>query len=426
MKLTTLCAALAILASASASTVTPTYVEALITDAPVLEKRAKDVIVNKDYAQLQKLKEGGQSSAAPLKPWHRTIYSTKVEIVTPTVIGGVTFSAKPPATTDGLEPWISLNKEGSPKTIRPKMKNGVIKNASPTYGTYFQTATTITYLKEELKAHNMKDGEVYEHEEFLPEDLTYQLLNPIFRCTPASYKNKGVGKNLSPEPFCFPQDNTQLLKDKTYFVTWYHRFFDDSVDKVKVHFSYVKEAARQKGLRKRSEVIQKGGTLAQKSFHSSEWLPKETGIFPITIDEEWLGGEYYRKVVISLQPDNIEDDDFDFLEHSVVVEFGQGVKVAKGHLEDIKLAEERARLRAQGIELDEGLDYEKYMIMMTMPTCVLLAALAMYFFVWINRKNTDLSFLRKVKLNRKKGMKVPFKRNSKYSELPQWEGPKAD
>lgn len=427
MKLLSVCAALAILASANAYlTATPSEVEALVTPAVELEKRAKDVVIAKDYKKFQQLKASGSPSATPLKAWHRTIYSTQVEIVTPVVIAGVTFSAKPPATTNGLEPWISLNKDGSPKTIKPKMKNGQIKDASPTYGTWFQTATTIVYLKDELKAHNMKDDEVFEHEEFLPEDQTYLLLNPVIRCTPPLYKQKGVSKDLSPEPFCFPQDNAVLKKDQTYFVTWYHRFFDDEVEKVKLHLSYVRESARQKGLKKRSEVIQKGGRLGETSFFSSEWMPKEAGLFALTIQPEWFGEkDWYKKVVISLQPDTVEESDFNFLKNSVVVEIGKGVKVSKGHNEDLKKQEEKARLKAldEGYEIEEGLDYEKYIVMMTMPTCVLLAVLGMYIFLWLNRKSTDLGFLKKVKLNRKK---IPFKKTPKYSELPQWDGPKAD
>ena len=51
----------------------------------------------------------------------------KVEIVTPTIIQGVTFNAQPPSTTNGLEYWVSLKDDGSPKTIKPQMKNGQIK-----------------------------------------------------------------------------------------------------------------------------------------------------------------------------------------------------------------------------------------------------------------------------------------------------------
>lgn len=412
----------------------PTHVDAQVTNVPVaVDKRAKEVVVNKDYKKLQEMKAGAVSSSVAPTPWLRTIYDNKKEIVTPTVIAGVTFSAKPPATTDGLEPWISLKKDGSPVTIKPKMKNGNIQNKSPDYGTWFQTPVTMRYTKEELQAHNQKDDEVFTHVEYTPEDLTYKQLNPILRCTPLLYKKKGLAKDTSSEPFCFPQDNANLKMDKTYFITWYHRFFDDKVENVKVHLSYVKEAVRQKGLKrdltpqnpneKRSSVIELGGLIDGKSFFVSDWLAKDEGYFPITIDPKWFGeSEYYRKVMISLQPDNVLDEEFDRLKNSVVIEIAKGAKVSKGYHEDIKKQEEKEQLRAQygdDYVIEEGIDYEKYLIIISLPVCVLLATFGMYLFVLINKKNTDLSFLKTVKLNRNK-------KRSRYSELPQWEGTKHD
>lgn len=424
------------------------HVDAQITDAPVLEKRAKDVIINKDYQKMESLKMYGEASEAPPKPWLRTIYSTQVEIVTPTVIGGVTFSAEPPLETNGLEPWISLDKNGRPKTIKPQIKGGNTKNPLPTYGTYFGTPVTKTYNKEELKAHNMAEDEVFEHVVWEKEDTTYHDLNPIIRCTPKLYKNKGVAKNISPEPFCFPRDDAVWHVDKTYFVTWYYPFFDEDVSKVKVHLSYVKVSARQKGMKrglemlengiekvkrnfKRSQVIEKGGTIAQKSFFTSDWLDKDVGIFPVTVDKEWLGEEWSRKALISIQPDNVGDDEFDHLENSIVVELAYATKVGKGHNLDLKKQQEKDRLKAlygDDYEVVEGIDYEKYIIIITIPTCVVIAVLGMYLFIWINKKHTDLSFLKNVKFKKKKRSRMPFakKNENKYSELPQWEGPKAD
>ncbi|KAM9919554.1 hypothetical protein OXX59_007856 [Metschnikowia pulcherrima] len=450
MKVSSLAASLALsLAFASAAPnqeFRVASVDAQPTDGPVLEKRFKDVIVNKHYKELESLRAHGSVSATnTLKPWVRTIYGSKVEIVTPTVVAGVTISAKPPATTNGLEPWISLNKDGSPKTIKPKMKNGVIKDKSPDYGTYFQTATTVRYTKEELQAHNMKEDEVFDEETYIEEDLTYRSLNPIIRCTPESYKMKGLGKDKSPEPFCFPRDNTRLYQERTYFVTWYHRFFADSVKNVKLHLSYVRESARQKGtkrdliegdlissdLTKRSTIIEQGGSLGEASFFASEWMPKEEGIFPIEINPDWLQEEYYKKVLISLQPDNVSDDEFDHMSNFIVIEIAQRAKVAKGHAEDITKQEERQRMKAlygDSYDVEEGIDYEKYIIIMTMPTCVLLAVVFMYLFVWYNSRDHDLSFLKKVKFAKKKSTKLPFRRKkeSKYTELPQWDGPKSD
>lgn len=424
-------------------------VDAQITDAPVLEKRAKDVIINKDYQKKESLRIHGEASEEPPKPWIRTIYSGQVEIVTPTVVGGVTFSAPPPLETNGLEPWISLDKNGRPKTIKPQIKGGATKNPLPTYGTYFQTAVTKTYNKEELKAHNMADDEVFEHVVWEKEDTTYQDLNPVIRCTPKLYKNKGMAKNVSPEPFCFPRDDAMWHVDKTYFVTWYHRFFDEDVSKVKLHLSYIKETARQKGLKKRSlemletgmnavkskfkrsQLIEKGGTISQRSFFSSDWLDKSVGILPITVNKEWVGDEWNKKALISLQPDNVGDDEFDFLEHSIVVEIAHGPKVGKEHNVDVKKQEEKERMRllyGDNYDIEEGIDYEKYIIIITIPTCVVIAVFGMYIFIWINKKHTDLSFLKSVKFKKKRKSRMPFakKNENKYSELPQWDGPKAD
>ncbi|GEQ67142.1 hypothetical protein JCM33374_g805 [Metschnikowia sp. JCM 33374] len=449
MKVSSILATLAFsVVTASAASDFPTTVasvDALITDGPVLEKRFKDVIVNEDYKHMQSLRlHGSDAAKTTLKPWIRTIYDTKVEIVTPVLIAGVTISAKPPQTTNGLEPWISLKSDGSPTTIVPKMKNGIIKDKSPDYGTYFQTATTVRYTKEELKAHNMKDDEVFHEETFVEEDLTYRSLNPILRCTPDSYKMKGLGKDKSPEPFCFPRDNTRLYKDHTYFFTWYYRFFDDSVENVRLHLSYVKESARQKGTKrgliedelagngsqKRSTIMEQGGSLSETSFFVSDWMPKEEGILPLIIDQEWLQNDYYKKILVSLQPDNISDEEFDHMSNFIVIEIAQRPKVAKEHAVDIAAQEEKQRMKAlhgDSYDVEEGLDYEKYMIIMTMPTCVMLAVLFMYIFVWYNKRNHDLSFLKKVKFS-KKSSKLPFRRKkeSRYTELPQWDGPKSD
>lgn len=416
-------------------------VEAHVTDPPALEKRYKEVVVNKDYKKIMLLKQHGGASATPLKPWVRTIYETKVEIVLPTVVAGVTFSAKPPATTNGLEPWILLKNDGSPKTIKPKMKDGTIRDKSPDYGTWFQTATTVKYTKEELKAHNMADDEVFTHEELIPEDLTYRTLNPVLRCTPALYKMKGMAKDILPEPFCFPRDNAVLYMDKTYFVTWFHRFFDDDVKNVKLHLSYVKESMRQKGLKrdladepkdqfdKRLSVMEKGGTMGRASFFATDWLPKDSGMYALEVLPEWLEGDFSRKVLLSLQPDTMEDEEFNHMANYVVVEFAQRAKVAKGHQEDLKLQHQKAEMKAlygDAYDIEEGLDYEKYMVILTMPMCVMVAVLLMYAFVYYNSLDHDLSFLKKVKFaKKKKKSKLPFQK-SKYAELPQWDGPKAD
>ncbi|KAK6458077.1 uncharacterized protein RJT20DRAFT_104274 [Scheffersomyces xylosifermentans] len=443
MRLLTLLTVAAVLISETSAAV----VSAVETPPPVvLEKRAKEVIINKEYQKQQEAKAakqaGAVSSSTPPAKWFRTVTrpdTTLVEIVSPTVIAGVTFGAKPPTTTNGLEPWISLKKDGSPQTIKPELKNGHFKKASPTYGTWFATATTVTYNKEQLKAHNMAEDEIFEEVIHIDEDPYEHSLDPLIRCTPDHYAKKGMSKTRTTEPFCFPRDNQRWLKDKTYFVTWFSRFFDEDVENVKIHLFYVQESSHQKGfkkrdfeeeegnkfmrtdnLTKRSDIIEKGGKTQGLAFYSSDWIKKTKGWEPITVDENWIGpNEWYRKALISIQPDNVSDEDFDHMAYSIVVEVGKGVTVSKGHLEDLKKLD--AKYNDPDYEVEEGIDFEKYMIMMSMPTCVAIAALFMYFFVYVNK--IDLSHLKKRKFAGKntKHKKIPFiRKKHDYTSLPQF------
>ena len=412
-----------------------------ITEMP-MQKRVVEVKVNKDFAKLQQQKNQANptsSSTTTQKPWVRTLSDNRKEIVTPTVIAGVTFGGKPPATTDGLEPWISLDKVGQPKTIQPQMKDGKIKKAWPTYGTWFATPTTIVHSNKDSEFHNIDDPEFHE-ETWIDEDPYEHSLNPMIRCTPERYSKKGMAKDKNTEPFCTPQDNVRWIMDKTYFITWYSGFFDKDVENVRIVFSYVKQAAHQKGWKrslpnfmkrslpnfmKRSSEIEKGGKV-QNSFYITEWIKNTKGYFPLLVDEEWIGEkEYQRKVLISIQPDNVEDEEFDLLEKSVVVEFSKGVKVNKEHLQDLKKLDEKNANRYLGVEVDDvGIDYEKYMIMMGLPTCAALFGLFAYLFVWFNMKKIDLSSIKKKSYAREKTThrRIPFrsKKNKDYTSLPQY------
>lgn len=407
------------------------------SDSIHLFKRIREVIINKDYARNQAAKtQSSSSTVTPPPKWVRTLTDGKVEIVTPTIIQGVTFNAQPPSTTNGLEYWVSLKDDGSPKTIKPQMKNGQIKNGRPDYSTWFQTATTIVYNKEQLKAHNMADDEIFEEVKYIQEgDLENHLLSPIIRCTPDRYKKKGIGRDKTTEPFCTPKDDARLTKDKTYFVTWYSRFFDENkVDKVRIHLSNIKESLKQKGLKKRDEqtnqefdkrskVLEMGGKVTDFSFFTSDWISNDQGYFPLYIDDNWFGSEYWRKVLISIQPDNIPDEEFNVLQNSIVVEIWKGVKVSKDHLTDLKKLEEKyANRHMHDIEVEEGVDFEKYMIMMGLPTCVLIAGFGMWLFVTINK--IDLSSIKKRKFARKNTThkRIPFKTksNKDYDHLPQF------
>lgn len=383
--------------SAAIETVAPASTEDIAssktTQAPKLEKRYRKVRVPTSTTS--------SSSEIP-KPWIRTIYSSVKEIITPTVIEGVTFSGKPSKETDQPLPWVSLNKDGSPKTIKPQIKNGQTKNPSPTYSTYFQTASTTTYSYDDLKAHNMDKDATHEEVIFIDEDKTYVSLNPLIRCTPDRFYMKGLARNVESAPFCTPRENSQLKLGKTYFVTWYTKFFPDNVDKVRIHLSYVKESLREKGMHKRE---------VDSAFFTSDWIENLDGYFPLDIQEDWLLGKFEQNVGISIQPNSITDDEFNLLTNATIFKILKGPKVAKKNKETRKLEDE-------GISNDSA-----YYIMLSIPTVVCISAIGMYIFIWLTRNDRDISAIRqKVWKSKHKvlGKFKPKSNNKKYSELPQF------
>lgn len=377
-----------------ATAISAAAIEPTVTPAPNnLQKRYRKVRVPESTTST--------SSETP-RAWVRTIYSSVREIVTPTVIEGVTFGAKPPSETNGPLPWISLNKDGYPKTIKPQIKNGQTKNASPTYSTYFQTATTITYSYEDLKAHNMDPDSKHEEIQFIDEDKTYVSLNPLIRCTPDRFYKKGIAKNIESAPFCTPHEGSQLKFGKTYFVTWYSKFFPDEVDKVRIHLSYVKESIRDKGMYKRD---------VESAFFTSDWIENVDGYFPLEIQEDWLLGVFEQNVGISIQPKNIPDEEFNLLTNATVFKILKSARVAKKN-------KETRRIEDEGITDDSA-----YYVMLSLPSAVCVFGLGMYFFVWLNRNNRDISAVRqKVWKSKHKvlGKFKPRSSNKKYSELPQF------
>lgn len=408
------------------------------TEAPPLAKRGRDAKFNKQYLEELAAKTAKSTTSEAPKPWIRTLTNSVVEVVTPTVIAGVTFGAKPASTTNGLEPWINLDKLGSPKTVKPELKNGLFKKAWPTYGTWFATPTTIVHSNEDLNAHNLGEDETFHEEQWIEEDAYEHSLNPMIRCTPDRYSKKGTAKVDSSQPFCTPQDDVRMILGKTYFITWYSGFFKDA-EKVRLSFSHVKQSARQQGLKKRdipdlvkrSREIELGGKV-QSSFFTTDWIKNTKGYYPLDILEEWIGDDsvYQRKVLITIQPDNIPDEEFNVQENFIVVEFSKGVKVDKSHLVDLKKLEEKNRNKALGIEEVGGdVDYEKYYIMMGLPTCVALFGLAAYFFIIVNKKSIDFSNVSRRTYARENTThrRIPFRKKKQESGLPQFnEGPKTD
>lgn len=418
--------------------------EASVTDVPGLVKRDKKIISPKyQKAQDQQLQSLGPVASPGLKPWIRTVQlSSKSvpEIVTPTVYGGVTFATKPPETTNGLEYWIDLKKDGSPKTMKPKNKGGHIKNKSPTYGTWFASPTTKTYSKGELNAHNM--GDKFEEEIHIQQDEEYHALNPMIRCTPDRYFKKSLGRDKLSEPFCSPRDQQRWYLGRTYFVTWFTNFFKEA-NKVRLLMYFVKETQKQKGvgfkrsveedfevnslvsspeINKRSSIIENGAKHERIPFFSSDWFEKRQGFFPVTVNQSWFGpNEYSRKILVTVQPDNLPSEDFNPLSNYLVEEIAIKSTVSKEHQVDLKKLEEKWYNQELNEEIEEGIDYEKYLTIVSVPCCVLIAAMGMYLFVYINKGKTDLSFLKNVRRGKlKKNLKLLRRKKNAYSELPQF------
>ncbi|GCF01009.1 hypothetical protein ZYGM_001220 [Zygosaccharomyces mellis] len=345
------------------------------------------------------------------KPWYRTIYDGKVEIVTPTVVAGVTFSRKPLATSNPLEPWVSLNREGIPKTIKPEIKNGRTKKGHPDYSTFFKTMHTKTLDYDELKAYNMNHDDIHEEEIPEDEDDTYTSLNPIIRCTPKRYFNKGPAKNVASEPFCTPHENTVWNVGKTYFLTWYTHFFrnehsEEVVERVRIHMAYVREKAKEKGVLKRDS--------ASAIFFQSEWIKNLDGLYPIEVIQEWLGGARTRRVVVSVQPETVPDEEFDPLKYGVLVYLDEGSKVYKETKHELALK-------------DAGITDDKwYYVVISIPTAVVVALVLMYFFISVNRSYRDFSDVTNEEWKKKHrvlGKVSDLKnyknlKNRRYSELP--------
>lgn len=140
------------------------------------------------------------------------------------------------------------------------------------------------------------------------------------------------------------------------------------------------------------------------------------GVFPITIEQDWLQGYYDRKIVVSVQPSHISDDEFNPLENGVMTHIMLGSKVAKLSEED--------RVRIDAAIYDQ----EWYYVALTAPTVVVVALVVMYFFLQLTRGDRDISDVTKDALSKKhrvlgtfaKMKKYKNIKNHKYSELPKY------
>lgn len=389
----------------------------LLLGAAVAEPR-RAAVVNKQWAKEQSEKLHGTPTETLPAPWVRTIYGTVKEIVTPYAIGDVVFATKPPEDPEELtmNPWVSLKKDGTPKTINPKIKNGKVVNGFPDVRTYFQTASTVTYSHEELQAHNMKEGDVHEEVQLAEEDQTYVSLSPIMRCTPDFYFKRGHANMDSSEPFCFPHDHQKFRIGKTYFMTWFSRYFENS-EKVRIHYAYIVEGGKNKGFDKSFKKRGLGGFLnadyhksptkdikAQVhdiaddaklkgaipgTFYTSEWMDNDMGFFPIEVQEDWLQGKYYKRVMMAIQPDSVPDDEFDLLESDhLYATFQITESIGKNTKEMRKIKDQT------------GNDDDFYYYLMAIPTIISITAFCAYLFIIINRKTLDLSTIKKPRRSR--------------------------
>lgn len=368
----------------------------------------RDAAPRKAVANKEWLKEESErlygTEEETQRPWIRTIYGSVKEVVTPYVVGGVTFAAQPPATADGLEPWISIKNDGLPKTITPKMKNNVIENSFPAVRTFFQTATTVVHHQNEIQAHNLADGETVEEVIMIDEDDTYAKLSPIQRCTPDYYYKKGIANMDSSEPFCSPRDHQKMRAGATYFITWYSRFFKKAKN-VRFHYAFVNEKSHEKGFDKRdlmdsavkkveAEIEELSGNVdfsgdVHGAFFSSDWVHNDNGWFAVEVDKKWLRGKVYKKVVIAMQPDNVADEDFSILNAPHIFATFQLRESIGKNTKEMRKIQDKA-----------GTGDDVYYVIASIPTVVMISVLFMYGFLYINRRHRDLSKVKKPKRSR--------------------------
>ncbi|KAL6949238.1 hypothetical protein ACO0OE_001320 [Hanseniaspora uvarum] len=395
------------------------------------------------------------SMPTSLAPWIRTIDLSTTTIVTkvvPEVIyindkDIITISAKPQSTATkdfNLRHWVSIKKDGSPKTMKPKLVNGhEIKNGGYNlidYSTYFQIEETKTLSYEDMgKPKGMKPDEVHVEVVEVNEDPDYEWdLNPIMRCIPDQFNkmnpkdrifykqdknNKEFDTNvhLTSEPFCAPKENTVWKMGKTYFTHWYYKFFYDEdneefAEKVKIHLTYISESLKDQGMNKRDVSL---SSEDQMSFWSSEWVSNKKGFLPIYIDESFLkNADYEEKVLLTIQPDYMSDNDFHPLDEAlnpVKLSIVRGTKIIKHNGDDLEFkhwgTEKQQSKYGKGKTILE--------IIIIIPSVVLVAFICMFIFVKINSKNRDFSFVNKYKPSKlKKKINLKSFKNHRYEELP--------
>lgn len=328
------------------------------------------------------------TSLSTPSPWLRTISSTHVELVTPVIVGGVTFSAKPKNVKTPL-PWLSVQPNGFLKTITPKVKNQITQNPSPDYGNFFDYPVTSTIkLADIIKDHDDKDA-THDDITYVPEkNHEDRLLNPIMRCTPDRYFKKKInGEKVLQKPFCSPVENTNIIFGEIHWITWYTRYFPNA-EKVRLHMAYVE--------RGKNGVLQKRGveSLEEDAFFTTEWLDNLDGVYPLEITEDDLASQPIQDVVLSIQPDYIDDDEFSLVNGTLLTLRRYPIKPSK---------------KTKKLQMEKKGDQSALYVALTIPTILVVVFVG---YALINFLFRDNRTWKKIKIRSRRRL------NERYTPLP--------
>lgn len=373
--------ALSVILFAAGSNAAAVYVEASATSAEITYTSTPTEPTTESEQRLFKRRVIETTKEVPLStppPWIRTISSTKLQAVTPVIVGGVTFSARPKDVKTPV-PWLSVEANGYLKTIVPKVKNGVTQNASPDYGNYFDYPVTSKVEVDGETHNNIKFHSEENHED--------RLLNPIMRCTPDRYAVKKIdGNKVTFKPFCSPVERTNIIVGEVHWITWYTRYFSD-IKKVRLHMAYI-ESSNSKKKRDTESSIE------EDTFFTTEWLDNLDGVYPLEITADDLLGQPIQEVILSIQPDNISDEDFNLVN-------GTRLTLRRYPLKGKKLKK---------LKLDNKKDDSALYVALTIPT-ILVVVLCGYMIVnWTFRNNRTW---KKIKIRSRRNFN-----NSRYTALP--------
>lgn len=214
-------------------------------------------------APAQKL---SKKSQVPLgnSVWKSTLPNGAIELVTETVVDGVTISASPPSTTDSSKPtpWISLDNSGIPIAVTPTIQTpgGSTISTSPTPPASYPTPNAIP---------------------------------PVLRCFGDRVPQKGVDDNSVPGyPFCSPRNGTEMVVDETYWITWDPTYWGGSSIK------FVKLYARFLPSKSNEDLV-----------FSTGWVSNADGYFPLKVLSNYVIAGTKGYMFINMQPLVPQDSD---------------------------------------------------------------------------------------------------------------------